>query len=123
MADIFCDSADMLSELNEELSHSIFMDGILRLDLVYECCELSIEHGRAILQLLQTHHDVSALALFRVQFEAAVRAYWLLMVASNDEIQHFDIKNEDELLEKVKIPTASGMINGLGNVAEIKQIV
>lgn len=54
MADIFCDSADMLSELNKELHNSIFMDGIVRLDLVYECCELSIEHGRAILQLLQT---------------------------------------------------------------------
>ena len=62
MADIFCDSADMLSELNKELHNSIFMDGIVRLDLVYECCELSIEHGRAILQLLQTHDDVSALA-------------------------------------------------------------
>jgi hypothetical protein len=62
LADIFCDSADMLSELNKEWHNSIFMDGIVRLDLVYECCELSIEHGRAILQLLQTHYDVSALA-------------------------------------------------------------
>ncbi|ENV83281.1 hypothetical protein F941_01377 [Acinetobacter bouvetii DSM 14964 = CIP 107468] len=33
------------------------------------------------------------------------------MVASNDEIQNFEIKNEDELLEMVKIPKASGMIN------------
>lgn len=68
-------------------------------------------------------HGWDCKAKFRVYFEATVRAYWLLMVASNDEIQHFEIKNEDELLEMVKIPKASGMINKWGNVAEIKQIV
>ena len=102
MTDIFCDSADMLSELNHELNISIFMDGILRLDLVYECCDLSIEHGQAILQLLQMHHDIAALALFRVQFEVVVRAYWLLMVATNTEIQDFEVTNEDELLKMLK---------------------
>lgn len=35
------------------------------------------------------------------------------MAASNDEIQTFEIKNADELLEKVKITTTSGMINKL----------
>ncbi|CAM4303694.1 DUF6988 family protein [Acinetobacter pragensis] len=123
MTDIFCDSADMLSELNHELNISIFMDVILRLDLVYECCDLSIEHGQAILQLLQMHHDISALALFRVQFEAVVRAYWLLMVATNTEIQDFEVTNEDELLKNVKIPTAAGMIAQLENVADINHIV
>lgn len=123
MTDIFCDSADMLSELNHELNISIFMDGILRLDLVYECCDLSIEHGQAILQLLQMHHDIAALALFRVQFEAVVRAYWLLMVATNTEIQDFEVTNEDELLKNVKIPTAAGMIAQLENVADINHIV
>ena len=123
MTDIFCDSADMLSELNHELNISIFMDGILRLDLVYECCDLSIEHGQAILQMLQMHHDISALALFRVQFEVVVRAYWLLMVATNTEIQDFEVTNEDELLKNVKIPTAAGMIAQLENVADINHIV
>ena len=52
----------MLSELNVELNYLVFMGGAVKLDLVYECCDLSIEHGRAILQLLQTHQDVSALA-------------------------------------------------------------
>jgi hypothetical protein len=35
------------------------------------------------------------------------------MAASNDEIQTFEIKNADELFEKIKITTASGMINKL----------
>ena len=35
MADIFCDSADMLSELNAELNHSVFMGGIVRLNLEF----------------------------------------------------------------------------------------
>jgi hypothetical protein len=49
----FCASANMLSELNVGLNHSVFMGGAVKLDLVYECCDLSIEHSRAILQLLK----------------------------------------------------------------------
>ncbi|OTG89403.1 DUF6988 family protein [Acinetobacter sp. ANC 3813] len=123
MIDIFRNSEMMLSELNTELNHSIFMDGGLRLDLVYECCDLSIEHGQAILQLLETQHDISALALFRVQFEAVVRAYWLLNVATNAQVHEFEIRSEDELLKNVKTPTASGMISQLENVVEINHIV
>jgi hypothetical protein len=113
----------MLDELNTELNNSIFLDGGLRLDLAYECCDLSIAHGVAILQLLKTNQDISALALFRIQFESVVRAYWLLMVASNLEIQKFEIQSADELLQNVKLPTAAGMIAELENVAEINHIV
>lgn len=123
MIDIFRLSEDMLDEVNLELSLSVFIKDVLRLDLVYECCDLSIEHGQAILQLLETHHDISALALFRVQFEAVVRAYWLLNVATNTQIHEFEIRSEDELLKNVKIPTVSGMITQLENVPEINHIV
>ena len=105
LTDIFRDSESMLNDLYKELYHSVFMDGVPRLNLVYECCELSMEHGRAILQLLEADQDISALALFRIQFEAVVRAYWLLMVASNVEIQKFQIQREEELFQNVRIPT------------------
>lgn len=123
MTNIFRDSEAMLDELNAELNNSIFLDGGLRLDLAYECCDLSIAHGVAILQLLKTNQDISALALFRIQFESVVRAYWLLMVASNLEIQKFEIQSADELLQNVKLPTAAEMIVKLENVIEINHIV
>ncbi|WP_425916638.1 DUF6988 family protein [Acinetobacter sp. TSRC1-2] len=123
MTNIFRDSDAMLDELNAELNNSIFLDSGLRLDLAYECCDLSIVHGVAILQLLKTNQDRSALALFRIQFESVVRAYWLLMVASNLEIQKFEIQSADELLQNVKLPTAAEMIVKLENVIEINHIV
>ncbi|WP_257229293.1 MULTISPECIES: hypothetical protein [unclassified Acinetobacter] len=123
LIDIFRDSESMLDELYNELNHSAFIGGVQRLDLVYECCELSMEHGEAILQILESRQDISALALFRIQFEAVVRAYWLLMVASNIEIQKFEIQREEELLQNVKIPTVAEMITKLENVVEIKHIV
>lgn len=123
MSNIFRESEKMLEELGSVLSNSIFLEGGPRLDIVYQCCELSIEHGVAILSLLEIKRDISALALFRIQFEAVVRAYWLLMVASNQEIQKFELNNADDLLKNIKIPTAVEMITKLENVLEIAHIV
>lgn len=73
MSNIFRESEKMLVELGSELNNSIFLEGGPRLEIVYQCCELSIEHGVAILSLLEIKRDISALALFRIQFEAVVR--------------------------------------------------
>jgi hypothetical protein len=75
LSNIFRESEKMLEELGSELSNSIFLEGGPRLEIVYQYCELSIEHGVAILSLLEMKRDISALALFRIQFEAVVRAY------------------------------------------------
>jgi len=79
----------MIEELNKQLDSSELVDGGLRLDLVYQCCEISIEHGIAVKTLLETELYTSALALFRVQFESTVRAYWLLLSATNNQILKF----------------------------------
>ena len=84
--DLFERSILMFDELQNELNDSEFIDGGIRLELVYECCQIAIEHGIAVKTLLKTSLITSALALFRVQFEAVVRAYWLLMAATNNEM-------------------------------------
>ena len=73
--DLFEQSMRMINELNQELSQSEFVDGGLRLDLVYQCCDISIEHGLAVKTLLEAELFTSALAVFRTQFESLVRAY------------------------------------------------
>jgi hypothetical protein len=94
----------------------------MRLDLVYQCCDISIEHGIAVKTLLETGLYTSALALFRVQFESTVRAYWLLLSATNDQILKFKTTTVTELFKNEKLPMVSEMIEKLKNIKEIKLI-
>ncbi len=65
----------------------------------------------------------SALALFRIQFEAVVRAYWLLTVATNNDVLKIEISSIDDLFRNRKVPMVSEMIDKLSNVKEINHIV
>ncbi|AUX89372.1 MULTISPECIES: DUF6988 family protein [unclassified Acinetobacter] len=123
MDNIFRLSEQMLEELDDELISSVYLEAGLRLELVHECCDIAIEHGVAIQHLLELERDISAIALFRMQFEAVVRAYWLLMVATNNEVQKFEVKNEAQLFQNIKILSVTEMITKLEGVKEIEHIV
>ncbi|WP_407303714.1 DUF6988 family protein [Acinetobacter sp.] len=112
----------MIEELNKQLDSSELVDGGLRLDLVYQCCEISIEHGIAVKTLLETELYTSALALFRVQFESTVRAYWLLLSATNNQILKFQTTSIAEQFKNEKLPMVSEMIEKLKNIEEIRPI-
>ena len=120
--DLFEQSMRMINELNQELSQSEFVDGGLRLDLVYQCCDISIEHGLAVKTLLEAELFTSALAVFRVQFESTARAYWLLLSATNDQILKFQTTSSSELFKNEKLPMVSEMIAKLKDIAEIRPI-
>ena len=120
---LFEQSMIMINELYEELEVSYFMDGGVRLDLVYQCCYLAIEHGIAVKTLLEADLVTSGLALFRVQFESIVRAYWLLMVASNNDVLKLQMTSISDLFKNNKIPMVSAMIEALSQVKEIAHIV
>ena len=120
---LFKQSMEMIEELYQELECSSFIDGGVRLNLVHECCELAIEHGVAVKKLLEANLVASALGLFRVQFESVVRAYWLLMVASNNDVLELQVTSISDLFKNNKIPMASAMIDALSRVVEIKHIV
>ena len=120
--DLFEQSMRMINELNQELSQSEFVDGGLRLDLVYQCCDISIEHGLAVKTLLEAELFTSALAVFRTQFESLVRAYWLLLSATNDQILKFQTTSSSELFKNEKLPMVSEMIEKLKNIEDIRPI-
>ncbi|MDM1247334.1 hypothetical protein HX005_08020 [Acinetobacter sp. R933-2] len=121
--DLFDLSMEMINELYGELEQSYFMEGGIRLELVYQCCDLSIEHGIAVKTLLMENLVTSAMALFRIQFESVVRAYWLLMVASNQDVLKLKISSIDDLFKNHKIPMVSAMIEALSQVKEISHII
>lgn len=123
MKDLHDLSIEMIDELYDVLDQSYFMDGGLRLDLVYQCCDLSIEHGIAVKSLLKDQLITSALALFRIQFESVVRAYWLLMVASNNKVLKLQVSSVEDLFKNQKIPMVSDMIEELAGVKEIVHII
>jgi hypothetical protein len=123
--DLFEQSMTMVNELNQELSQSEFVDGGLRIDLVYQCCDISIEHGLAVKTLLETELFISALALFRTQFESLVRAYWILFVATDEQVCELGVLDSIEQLtlkehKSISRFTATPMIEAL---KEIKHIV
>lgn len=120
---LFDKSMEMINELYSELEQSHFIGGGIRLDLVYQCCDLSIEHGIAVKTLLKDQLITSALALFRIQFESVVRAYWLLMVASNNDVLKLQVSSIEDLFKNHKIPMVSAMIDELSHVVEINYIV
>ena len=120
--DLFEQSFLMMDELNRELENSKLMDGVIRLDLVYQCCYISMEHSVAVKSLLKAKLYTSALALFRIQFESVVRAYWVLLRASNDQILKMQTLNVNELFKNEKMPMVSEMIEQLKNIEEIKAI-
>jgi hypothetical protein len=64
-----------------------------RSNLSGACLHASIEHGMAILVLVDEGLYGSALALIRLQFEAYVRGLWLAQCASDSEV---DKAGQDE---------------------------
>ena len=96
--DLFEQSLLMMDELNRELENSELMDGLIRLDLVYQCCYISMEHGVAVQSLLKEKLYTSALALFRIQFESVVRAYWILFAATDEQVCELGVLDSIEQL-------------------------
>jgi hypothetical protein len=54
--------------------------------LCAHACFLSIEHTSSLRLLITTDHSTSAAALLRLQFEAFIRAAWLLYAANDLQV-------------------------------------
>lgn len=111
---IFELSREMLDKLVREIYKSEFLDIGVRLDLAKQSIFISFEHAKGINRLLENELPIPAMALFRVQFEAVLRAYWIMFVASGEEISSLSFGyTMDEQFEKENYPTATKMINKL----------
>lgn len=107
-------SLEMIGDLKRELLDSIIIDCGPRLDLVEQCIDISFEHGIGVNSLLTAGLPIQAMVLFRAQFEAVTRAYWLLFLASNDKISKLSFSYTfEEQFEKDNYPMISEMLDKL----------
>lgn len=90
--------------VQQHLDGLILAEPCKRTYLSGACLHASIEHGMAILVLVDEGLYGSALALIRLQFEAYIRGLWLAQCASEGEV---DKASRD------KFPAIDGMIASL----------
>lgn len=74
-------------------------------------CEVAMEHARAIRTLISEGFDTTAASVLRLEFEAVVRAMWLLWAASEEELAKISapLSAESEAAAK-NLPMVSKMI-------------
>ena len=111
---LFEASLQMIGELKQEIIESDLMDCGPRLELVEQCIYISFEHGIGVNSLLSMGLPSQAMVLFRSQFEAVVRSYWLLFIASNYQVAKLNFSYTfEEQFESDTCPMVSEMLEKL----------
>lgn len=126
-----------LLERSEDLEQAIFAIlepvnfelslGDLRLDAGIRLAMVSVEHGRALRELVAGGFFVSAVSLMRSQFEALTRAAWAVWGASDAEIARLQapltlmtekdarkLTGLSEMLTKLEGRAPAGLVEMLG---------
>lgn len=87
----------------------------LRTQSVRSAIDIAFEHGFAIRVLIQSRALTSALSLFRLQYEAVVRAVWLQHAATDREIEKLmaPLNNESQQAASNSTPSYSGMMDSI----------
>lgn len=104
---LFEQSLHMIRELKQEIIGSEVLDCGPRLELVEQCIYISFEHGIGVNTLLVAGLPTQAMILLRSQFEAVVRAYWLLFTASNHQVSKLNFNYTFE--EQFESDTCPGL--------------
>lgn len=107
-------SLRMIAELKQEIIQSDVIDCGPRLELVEQCIYISFEHGIGVTSLLVAGLPTQAMILLRSQFEAVVRAYWLLFIATNHQVWKLKFSYTfEEQFESDTCPMISEMLDKL----------
>ena len=93
-----------------------------RLQLAMACQHLAIEHGQAIIHLVDNEFYGSALALQRPMLEAIVRGVWIRHSAANEEVEIAISGTFPRVEEMVKKSPRWGDHNSTPPLKEIKEI-
>ena len=81
-------------------------------------CTVAIDHGSGQRLLVMTDHVVTALALVRVQFEALIRATWMLHGATDEWLERFTTpKAPEDNDETVMGPPVQSMLKAIDTSA------
>lgn len=85
-----------------------------RFSIAMATCDVTFEHASGVRSLAEAGLFASAAALLRIQFEALIRAMWLLYAASDAEIQTLLAPlNAENQKAATKLPMAKGMLDAL----------
>jgi len=95
----------------------------LRLQASLDAALLSVEHAAALRVLMEGQLGPSAAAMLRCQFEAFVRAVWLLSCASEDQVELLSSPPTARSREKDVLPMLSIMLNALGKDPRLANMV
>lgn len=111
---LFEASLNMIGELQNEIINSDVMDCGPRLELVEQCIYISFQHGIGVNSLLTAGLPIQAMVLFRSQFEAVVRSYWLLFIATNHQVSKLNFSYTfEEQFESDTCPMVGEMLDKL----------
>lgn len=78
--------SDRLHGLLVEALGNDWSEDSLRASVTLDACNLSLEHGTALRRLLEAELESSGLSMLRLQFEALLRAAWVLYAAADHEV-------------------------------------
>ena len=77
-------------------------------------CSVALEHAESLKLLIVSGNSTSAVGLLRLQYEALVRAMWLLYAASDAAVEQLAAELTSEKAKKAeKIPMLSEMLSKL----------
>lgn len=103
MATSFKLHSDAIEYLNW-LGHLISeceMPGTLRVRVAASCLAIAQDHHHAIVALLDHSLFASSFALLRCEFEAYVRGEWLVLCATDEEVEAFSVGEEPPPIGKM----------------------
>jgi hypothetical protein len=90
-------------------------DGSPRGEAAFGMCFLALEHATALRTLMALRQPTSAVSLLRLQFEALVRALWVIYAASDTAVAKLLAPLTQESAQAAKnLPSVSEMMEQLG---------
>lgn len=93
-------------------------DSSPRLLLSNVLCSISLEHWHACRDILQSNMLISGVVIHRAQFEALLRAIWILYAASDEQLRKLDVALTIVTEQGAKnLPQVNDMMNSLQKTA------
>jgi hypothetical protein len=116
-------SAELEKEMCE-LFNLPFPAGCRRTLAARVMCNVVYEHARSIKILMAAGSHTSAFGLYRLQYEALVRAFWLMFAASDNWVSTLMTDVSPESMEKSNnLPSASNMLTALEGKAPENAVI
>lgn len=94
-----------------------------RLAVSRTVCSISLEYANSTRQLIEAGNFTSSIGLMRLQYEAIVRAVWLLYAASDTAVAKLAVELTPESEQKASsMPILSEMLKQVNNKAPSRQL-